>query len=126
MVTVSQWFQYSAVFVLLGYLTASVRLLVSRDNLRQIVGEYGGEEYIDQLIAEADFLHDGKISYAEFLQAFNQRNKELVYNLYELERDESRHSSELSLNSDDEVLRHFGIMKTIRRAFNSSEALQKI
>lgn len=93
--------------------------------MRQIVGEHAGDEYIDQLLSEADFFNDGKISYAEFLQAFNKRNQELVYNMYELERETSHHSSqsERSIDSDEEVLRRFGIIKTIRKAFNSTDAL---
>jgi len=102
---------------------------VSRENLRQIVGEHAGDEYIDQLLSEADFFNDGQISYAEFLQAFNKRNHELVYNMYELERETSHHSdrSSGSLDSDEEVLRRFGIIgKTIRKAFNSTDALMNM
>jgi len=79
------------------------------------------DSYIDQLLSEADFFNDGKISYTEFLQAFNKRNQELVYNMYELEQDETE--SNHSCDSDEEILRRFGIIKSIRKVFNSSGSL---
>ena len=91
--------------------------------MREIVGESAGEDYIDQIFSEVDLLHDGRISYAEFLQAFHKRNQELVYNLYELECQESE---SVQFNSDEEVLRRFGIVKTIKRAFSSNEALKEM
>jgi len=105
-----------------SYVSPTFLFSVSRANLKQIVGEHAGDDYIDQLLSEADFFNDGKISYTEFLQAFSKRNEELVYNMYELERDDSRHS-EQSDNSDDEVLRRFGLLKTLRKRFNSSANL---
>ena len=80
------------------------------------------DRYIDQLLSEADFFNDGKISYTEFLQAFNKRNQELVYNMYELEQDLTEESN-TSYDSDEEILRKFGIIKSIRKVFNSSGSL---
>jgi hypothetical protein len=93
-------------------------LPVSKENLRQILGENTDEKYIDQLIAEADFLKDGQISYGEFLQAFNRQNQEMVYSIYESELHDSKHSS-ASDASADKVLRRFGIIKRFRRAFHT-------
>lgn len=95
---------------------------VSRENLRKIVGENAADEYIDQLIAEVDLEKDGKISYSEFLEAFSRRNQDNVYNMYELEREDSMDESP---DSDEEVLRSFGIIQKIRRAFNSTENLDR-
>lgn len=56
---------------------------ISRDNLRQILGEHSNEKYIDALIAEADFDKNGKITYSEFLQIFSRqckRDVELILN----------------------------------------------
>ena len=95
-------------------LTDHVLYVVSRENLRQILGEHSDEKYIDQLIAEADFTKDGKISYGEFLQAFKRQKDELVYNMYETGMDASRRSSIHSVESDtsvEEVLQEFGILE---------------
>ena len=55
---------------------------ISRDNLRQILGMHSDEDYIDKLIAEADFDRNGKISYAEFLRCFSRESKRRVSKIY--------------------------------------------
>jgi hypothetical protein len=42
------------------------------------LGDRVEDRYIDQLIAEADFLKDGRISYSEFLHAFREQMENLV------------------------------------------------
>lgn len=95
-------------------------LSVSRENLRQIVGEQSSENYIDQLISEADFKLDGKISYGEFLQAFHRQNQELVNNFYEKEGHVAL--STVSDESADDVLRRFGILKGLRRNLSRNKS----
>lgn len=51
---------------------------VSKDDLRLLLGDRVDEQYIDQLIAEADCSNDGKISYSAFLQAFREQMRDLV------------------------------------------------
>jgi calcium-dependent protein kinase len=41
---------------------------ISKDNLKQLLGDTFEGQEIDKLLAEADFTHDGKISYKEFIQ----------------------------------------------------------
>lgn len=88
-------------------------LSVSRENLRQIVGEQSSENYLDRLISDADFKHDGKISYGEFLQAFHRQKQELVNNIYHNEDHVAL--SAVSEESADDVLRRFGILGGLRR-----------
>ena len=51
---------------------------VSKENIRELLGDGVDEEYIDKLIAEADYLNDGQISYGEFKQAFRDQMRFLV------------------------------------------------
>ena len=98
---------------------------VSRENLRKILGDQSNEKYIDQLIAEADFLKDGRISYGEFLHAFNQQKQALVYSIYD---GGVKKEFERSLESDDaadEALRRFGIITSLRRVFNGNQNLKE-
>jgi hypothetical protein len=101
---------------------------ISRENLREILGEHSDERYIDQLIAEADFKKDGRISYSEFLQALSRLKREDKFNGLLIEESEgngknsihsSRHSRSSSADAD-EVLRKFGLIKGLRKAMNSS------
>merc|ERR1712232_313007 len=46
-----------------GYITAA--------NLRDVLGENFGGARMEELIKEADFLNDGRISYDEFIMFFN-------------------------------------------------------
>jgi Ca2+-binding EF-hand superfamily protein len=94
---------------------------VSKENLRHILGEQVDEIYIDHLIAEADFLKDGQISYGEFLHAFQRQKSALVDSIYE--KKDRAEDSDRSLTTDaaaDEVLRRFGIIKGLKKAFNSN------
>ena len=38
-----------------------------------MLGNQGSEEYINKLIDEVDYQRDGKISYEEFLSAFQEK-----------------------------------------------------
>ena len=51
---------------------------VSKENIRELLGDGVDEAYIDKLIAEADYLNDGRISYGEFKQAFRDQMRFLV------------------------------------------------
>jgi hypothetical protein len=55
------------------------------------------EEYIDKLIAEADYLNDGQISYGEFKQAFRDQMRFLVSSI------RSRSSLSEILKNDSEL-----------------------
>lgn len=51
---------------------------ISKEDLLSILGNEGSEEYINQLIDEVDYEKDGKISYQEFIIAFQgQKEKEI-------------------------------------------------
>jgi Ca2+-binding EF-hand superfamily protein len=52
--------------------------LVTKENIRELLGDDIDEAYIDKLIAEADYLNHGKISYGEFKQAFRDQMRILV------------------------------------------------
>lgn len=90
---------------------------ISRENLRTILGDRSDEKFIDQLIAEADFRRDGRISYEEFLQLFAQTKHEEIRKIYEEVAAERA--------SDDEVLRRHGLLKNLRKSF-SSEKVRKL
>lgn len=51
---------------------------VSKENIQELLGDDVDEAYIDKLIAEADYLNDGRISYGEFKQAFRDQMRNLV------------------------------------------------
>jgi hypothetical protein len=51
---------------------------VSKDDLQLLLGDRVDDQYIDQLIADADRNKDGKISYSAFLQAFREQMRDLV------------------------------------------------
>lgn len=89
---------------------------VSKKNLREILGDRVDETYLDHLIAEADFLKDGRISYGEFLQAFSRQRNELMLSIY----GDSPHTS----CEEDEVLRSHGLLGGLRKAFNSTSSLR--
>lgn len=94
---------------------------VSKENLRQILGEHADEIYIDQLIAEADFLKDGQISYGEFLHAFNRQKSELVDSIYvNKNKAEDLDRSLTPDDAADEVLMRFGIIKGLTNVFQSN------
>lgn len=84
---------------------------ISRANLRKILGNSVDESYIDQLIAEADFLNDGRIWYSEFLLAFNRQKQDLMTSIYDEDIDDAKES---------EVLRKHGIIGGLRKKFGSS------
>lgn len=70
-------------------------------------------------------MKDGRISYGEFLQAFNQQKQALVYSIYDSGVNKG---FERSLESDDaakDVLRRFGIIRGLRRAFNGNLNLKE-
>ena len=52
--------------------------VVSKENIQELLGDDVDEAYIDKLIAEADYLNDGRISYGEFKQAFRDQMRNLV------------------------------------------------
>ena len=51
---------------------------VTKENIQELLGDDVDEAYIDKLIAEADYLNDGRISYGEFKQAFRDQMRNLV------------------------------------------------
>jgi hypothetical protein len=94
---------------------------ISRENLKHILGDHTDERYIDQLIAEADFKRDGRISYDEFLQVFSQQKHDNIYAIYEgAEGFGKRTESTLSA---DEVLKTHGLMSSLRKRVNSASNL---
>ena len=86
---------------------------ISRENLRNILGDRSDEKLIDQLIAEADFRKDGRVSYEEFLQFFAQTKHDQIRNIYEQVAAEQ--------SSDDEILRKHGLLKSLRKSFSSEK-----
>lgn len=88
---------------------------VSKKNLREILGDRADERYLDHLIAEADFYKDGRISYAEFLQAFSRQRNELMLSIYGDSPDTSAR--------EEEALRSSGLLSGLRKAFNSNNNL---
>eukprot|EP00977_Amphora_coffeiformis_P018472 scaffold6506_cov171-Amphora_coffeaeformis.AAC.20 len=80
---------------------------ISRENLRNILGDRADDQLVDQLIAEADFRKDGRVSYEEFLQLFAQTKHDKIRNIYE--QVAAEHSS------DDEILRKHGLLKTLKK-----------
>lgn len=84
---------------------------ISRENLRNILGSRSDEKLLDQLIAEADFHKDGRVSYEEFLQLFAQTKHEHIRRVYEEVAAEHV--------ADDELLRKHGILKSLRKNFSS-------
>ena len=93
---------------------------ISRENLKHILGDHTDERYIDQLIAEADFKRDGRISYDEFLQVFSQQKHDNIYAIYEGAESEGFRKRTESGLSADEVLKTHGIMSSIRKRANSA------
>ena len=85
---------------------------ISRENLRSILGSRSDEKLLDQLIAEADFRKDGRVSYEEFLQLFAQTKHEHIRRIYE--EVAAEHAA------DDELLRKHGILKGLRKNFSST------
>ena len=85
---------------------------ISRENLRNILGSRSDEKLIDQLIAEADFRKDGRVSYEEFLQLFAQTKQEQIRAVYEAVAAEHA--------ADDEILRRHGLLKGLRNNFSST------
>lgn len=81
---------------------------ISHEDLRRILGESADEAYIDQLIAEADFKKDGRISYEEFLQVFAEKKHDQVYNIYE--DSESHDVTEPDAEEANKVLNIFGLL----------------
>ena len=51
---------------------------VSKEDIRELLGNDIEEAYIDKLIADADYLNHGQISYGEFKQAFRDQMRFLV------------------------------------------------
>jgi hypothetical protein len=94
---------------------------ISRENLRFILGDHTDERYIDQLIAEADFKRDGRISYEEFLQVFSKQTHDNIYAIYEGAEAEC-FCSDATLSAD-EVLTSHGIISTLRKRANSASNL---
>jgi len=77
---------------------------ISREDLRRILGENTDEAYIDQLISEADFKKDGRISYEEFLQVFTEKKHDQIFDIYQ--------EAEASEPKDaDTVLHKFGLIR---------------
>jgi hypothetical protein len=93
---------------------------ISRDNLKHILGDHTDERYIDNLIAEADFKRDGRISYEEFLQVFSQHKHDNVYAIYEGAESQDFHRRTESSLSADEVLQTHGIISSLRKRVNSA------
>jgi hypothetical protein len=54
---------------------------ISRQNLREVLGKGCTSEQIDAIMESADSNGDGKISYAEFLQAFRRETEAMVDNI---------------------------------------------
>jgi calcium-dependent protein kinase len=81
---------------------------ISRENLRQILGIHSDENYIDQLIAEADFDKNGKISYNEFLQVFSRENRKRMSSiLIDLPADAANKSREIISNNSADAENDF-------------------
>jgi calcium-dependent protein kinase len=49
---------------------------ISREDLRQMLGEVAQESFVNRLLDEADVDHNGEISFEEFKQLFRDRHKE--------------------------------------------------
>ena len=69
-------------------------------------------QLLDQLISEADFRRDGRVSYEEFLQLFAQTKHQHIRKIYEEVAAERA--------ADDELLRKHGILKGFRKNFSSN------
>lgn len=82
---------------------------ISREDLRRILGEHTEEGYINQLISEADFKKDGRISYDEFLQVFAEKKHDRVYDIYE-EGSEALGNESYETEETDKVLNLFGLI----------------
>lgn len=78
---------------------------ISHQNLKQILGEDVDDRYIDLLIQEADFKHDGRISYQEFLRVFSEDSKLRSVGLQQEEED---------------VIRRHGIILSMRKGFSAA------
>jgi hypothetical protein len=54
---------------------------ISRKNLREVLGKGCTAEQIDAIMKSADVNGDGKISYAEFLEAFRKETEAIADNI---------------------------------------------
>jgi hypothetical protein len=99
---------------------------ISRENLKHILGDHTDERYIDQLIAEADFKRDGRISYEEFLQVFSQQKHDNIYAIYEGADSEGFRKRTESMLSADEVLKTHGFMTSLRKRANSANLVGSV
>lgn len=84
---------------------------ISRENLRNILGERGDDDLIDRLLAEVDTGRDGRISYEEFLQLFSQTKHDNIQSIYA--------GVSTGRQSDEDLLRKHGILKTIKKTVSS-------
>ena len=69
---------------------------ISKENLREFLGDDLPQEEIDEIIREADITKDGKISYAEFLALWEDKHEE---KRDEMMRDLRAHRATLSSSS---------------------------
>lgn len=81
---------------------------ISRENLRDLLGKNASENFIDQMMLEADIKKDGRISYEEFLQVLSQEHRRTVTKMY------GESESFLSVVSEEdaavEVLQQHGLL----------------
>lgn len=84
---------------------------ISRENLRNILGERADDVLIDSLIAEADVGKDGQISYEEFLHLFAQTKHDNIKTIYA--------NVTTGRESDEDLLRKHGILKTLKNTVSS-------
>jgi hypothetical protein len=90
---------------------------ISRDNLKQILGDHTDERYIDSLMAEADFFRDGRISYEEFLQVFDRQKHDNINKIYEGSENRNRTDSSHAV---DDVLKNHGLLLSLRKKVSSA------
>jgi len=83
---------------------------ISREDLRKLLGEHTDEAYIDQLISEADFKKDGKISYEEFLQVFAEKKHDRIHDIYEASDPELTGKFDVDPDEANAVLNSFGLL----------------